>query len=89
MLNRLPPVILLILCLFFVAIPSAPAQSTIIQPQLPPSIFSLSPAPIQSAALQPQLPPSIFGLNMYITGRERSDQEARALINLARRIGAD
>ncbi|MCG8350824.1 MAG: hypothetical protein MI924_23885, partial [Chloroflexales bacterium] len=26
---------------------------------------------------------------MYITGRERSDQEARALINLARRIGAD
>lgn len=37
---------------------------------------------------QPVGPPSLFGLNMYITGRERSDAEAAALVGLATRIGA-
>jgi hypothetical protein len=38
------------------------------------------------AAAQPAAP-DFFGLNMYITGRERSDAEARALIAMAREIG--
>lgn len=41
--------------------------------------------PVQGA--QPALPPDLFGLNMYITGRERSEEEARELVRLARQIG--
>jgi hypothetical protein len=40
------------------------------------------------AARQPTLPPSLFGLNMYLTGRERSDTEATALLGMATQIGA-
>ncbi|NTW01381.1 MAG: glycoside hydrolase family 5 protein, partial [Oscillochloris sp.] len=45
-------------------------------------------SPARSASRQPDLPPSIFGLNMYITGRERSDTEAAALLDMAVPIGA-
>ncbi|NJM08594.1 hypothetical protein HC891_24020 [Candidatus Gracilibacteria bacterium] len=41
--------------------------------------------PTPAAAQTPA--PDFFGLNMYITGRERSDAEARALIGMAREIG--
>ena len=44
--------------------------------------------PARSAARQPDLPPTLFGLNMYITGRERSDSEATALLGIAAPIGA-
>jgi hypothetical protein len=39
-------------------------------------------------AAQPAAPPSLFGLNMYITGQERSDDQARALVRMAQGIGA-
>ncbi len=44
--------------------------------------------PARSAARQPGLPPALFGLNMYLTGRERSDAEATALLGMAIPIGA-
>ena len=44
--------------------------------------------PTRAATRQPGVPPSLFGLNMYITGRERSDIEAAALVSLAGPIGA-
>jgi hypothetical protein len=40
------------------------------------------------AARQPSIPPGLFGLNMYITGQERRDSEAAALVPLAQQIGA-
>jgi hypothetical protein len=52
-------------------------------PLLPPAA-----PPAQAQGRQPGLPPSLFGLNMYITGRERSDAEAAALLGLAGSIGA-
>ncbi|MGB9633912.1 MAG: hypothetical protein ACPL8I_11325, partial [Chloroflexaceae bacterium] len=45
--------------------------------------------PVGAAPRQPAGPPSLFGLNMYITGRERSDAEAAALVAMAARIGAN
>ncbi|NTU84947.1 MAG: hypothetical protein HGA45_37210, partial [Chloroflexales bacterium] len=51
---------------------------------LPPGL----PTPARAAALQPGLPPALFGLNMYITGRERSEAEASALLGIAGPIGA-
>ena len=47
----------------------------------------LTPA-ARARAPQPAAPPSLFGLNMYITGQERGDYEARALVGMAQRIGA-
>ncbi|MCX7791093.1 MAG: glycoside hydrolase family 5 protein [Chloroflexaceae bacterium] len=44
--------------------------------------------PAGAAPRQPAGPPTLFGLNMYITGRERSDAEAAALVAMATRIGA-
>ena len=52
-------------------------------PLLPPAA-----APAEAQNRQPGLPPSLFGLNMYITGRERSDAEAATLVGLAGQIGA-
>ena len=46
------------------------------------------PTPAQAATAQPGLPPTLFGLNMYLTGRERSESEATALLRLALPIGA-
>lgn len=51
---------------------------------LPPIV----PAPALAAGRQPSVPPSLFGLNMYITGRERSEPEAAALVGIAGPIGA-
>ena len=50
----------------------------------------LAPAapPARATARQPGVPPSLFGLNMYITGRERSDAEAAALVGMAGPAGA-
>ncbi len=45
-------------------------------------------SPARGAARQPGLPPSIFGLNMYLTGRERDDAQATALLGMATQIGA-
>ncbi|NTV63295.1 MAG: hypothetical protein HGA65_07130, partial [Oscillochloris sp.] len=45
-------------------------------------------APACGTTRQPSLPPSLFGLNMYITGRERTDDEATALLKMAAPIGA-
>ncbi|MBX0327806.1 glycoside hydrolase family 5 protein [Oscillochloris sp. ZM17-4] len=45
-------------------------------------------SPASGAARQPGLPPSLFGLNMYLTGRERGDAEATALLGMATQIGA-
>ncbi len=45
------------------------------------------PAPAHTSESQPGLPPDLFGLNMYITGHERSAEEARALVQMARDIG--
>ncbi|MBP1467930.1 cellulase family glycosylhydrolase [Candidatus Chloroploca sp. M-50] len=53
---------------------------------LPPATPTVQAAPL--AARQPGLPPSLFGLNMYITGRERSEAEAAQLVRLAGPIGA-
>lgn len=39
-------------------------------------------------AAQPAGPPALFGLNMYITGRERPNAEAAALLGLATQVGA-
>lgn len=44
-----------------------------------------APGPARAAPLGNQ--PGMFGLNMYITGQERSDEQARALIDMGRRIG--
>ncbi len=44
--------------------------------------------PARAATRQPPVPPTLFGLNMYVTGRERSDAEAAALVSLAGPIGA-
>jgi hypothetical protein len=44
--------------------------------------------PARAAARQPAAPPSLFGLNMYVTGRERSDAEAAALTSMAAAAGA-
>jgi hypothetical protein len=43
--------------------------------------------PVRAAARQPAAP-ALFGLNMYITGRERSEAEAAALVGMAKGIGA-
>jgi hypothetical protein len=49
----------------------------------------LPPAPSATARpRQPDLPPGLFGLNMYVTGAERSNAEAAALVELAAPIGA-
>lgn len=53
---------------------------------LPLLLLPMLPWPAQAASTSPPL--DLFGLNMYITGRERSDQEARDLIKLARQAGA-
>lgn len=45
-------------------------------------------APATAQDAQSPRRPGLFGLNMYITGRERDENEARALIGKARRIGA-
>ncbi|GAB4424575.1 MAG: hypothetical protein OHK0015_03560 [Chloroflexi bacterium OHK40] len=44
--------------------------------------------PATAAMRQPPSPPTLFGLNMYVTGRERSDAEAAALVAMAGAIGA-
>jgi hypothetical protein len=44
--------------------------------------------PVQAQNRQPATPPGLFGLNMYVTGRERSEAEAAALVQLAGPIGA-
>ncbi len=44
-------------------------------------------APLQAARSQPGIPPALFGLNMYLTGRERSESEAATLLDLASAIG--
>lgn len=59
---------------------------------LPVLLLLLLPVPLlpggrPAQAAQPPLPPDLFGLNMYITGRERSEDEARELVRLARQIG--
>lgn len=49
----------------------------------------LTPLPTLSVVQAQSAPsPGLFGLNMYITGHERSKEEARALIKMARQIGA-
>ncbi len=50
-------------------------------------LISLVPAQPTARAAQPPDIPDLFGLNMYITGRERSDREAGELIRLARQLG--
>jgi hypothetical protein len=53
-------------------------------------LFALLPAaspPVQAQNRQPTTPPGLFGLNTYITGQERSDAEATALVELAVPIG--
>ncbi len=54
------------------------------------ALLTLLPAslPAHGAARQPGMPPALFGLNMYLTGRERSDAEATALLGMAAPIGA-
>lgn len=47
-----------------------------------------APPQAQAAARQPAGRPSLFGLNMYITGRERSEAEAAALVGIAGPAGA-
>lgn len=49
-------------------------------------LVALAP-PIETRAVPSSPTPELFGLNMYITGRERSDQEARELVRLARQVG--
>jgi hypothetical protein len=44
--------------------------------------------PAQAQAAQSTVSPGLFGLNMYITGRERTNGEARRLLRLAHQIGA-
>lgn len=52
-------------------------------------LLSLIPAsPTIHAATPQPARPGLFGLNMYITGRERSDAQAGALVGLASQIGA-
>ncbi|MFV9503950.1 MAG: hypothetical protein AB4911_05220 [Oscillochloridaceae bacterium umkhey_bin13] len=50
--------------------------------------LTLLPSSSYAAPPQPGLPPSLFGLNIYITGRERSEAEATALVGRAQQIGA-
>lgn len=55
---------------------------------LPALLVALLPSPAPAAPVaQPSLPPGLFGLNMYITGRERTDAEAEQLIELAQQAG--
>lgn len=65
--------ILFILLVLLTLLPAAPIRAA---------------APVRTAVPQPAAPPSLFGLNMYITGRERSDAEAAALVGKATAIGA-
>jgi len=51
------------------------------------ALATLPGAPAQAQPRQPAAP-SLFGLNMYITGAERSDAEAAALVEKAAAIGA-
>jgi hypothetical protein len=52
--------------------------------------LALTLLPAHEARAQSRQPaaPSLFGLNMYITGRERKDDEAAALVDKAAAIGA-
>ncbi len=50
---------------------------------------ALSAVPTTAQSLPPNPPePGLFGLNMYITGRERRDHEARRLVSIGRQLGA-
>lgn len=46
--------------------------------------------PVSAApAAQQAVEPSLFGLNLYITGRERTDDEAKTLVRMAQDIGVE
>lgn len=50
-------------------------------------LLTLLPQPAAAADAQPTGRPGLFGLNMYITGRERSDEEAAQLVEQAQTLG--
>ena len=51
-------------------------------------VLAWLPSRAPSALAAPNVPqPSLFGMNLYITGAERSEEEARALADKARQIG--
>lgn len=72
MMQKTPYALLILVALLLSLLPAAPPAQT--APAARPN--------------QPGLPPSLFGLNMYITGRERPEAEAAALVGLAHQIGA-
>lgn len=70
---RLPTFVLLLLA-FVLGLPAAlPTPAT---------------AQAVAQALPNPLEPGLFGLNMYITGRERREREARRLVSMGRQMGA-
>lgn len=55
-------------------------------------VLSSVPAPdpaLAAPSAQQAATPSLFGLNLYITGRERSEDQAKTLISMAQQIGVD
>ncbi len=54
------------------------------------TVLATLPSPQASLAAQPPpATPSLFGLNLYITGRERTEAQARTLVGMAQQIGVE